>query len=170
MNEILEVDLDRIDRKILAILQTDGRISNLRLADQVALSPTAVQARVTRLTRDGYILGYEARLNPRKLGVGMTVFVEVLLDRTTPHVFDEFKAQARGDIPPAEPANDSQGPVQHTAARNGRPIQQKGRAPWAKQQGESTPKKTDSGKSINGGRVSDFANAVLQLKAKQKAG
>ena len=92
MNEILEVDLDRIDRKILAILQTDGRISNLRLADQVALSPTAVQARVTRLTRDGYILGYEARLNPRKLGVGMTVFVEVLLDRTTPHVFDEFKA------------------------------------------------------------------------------
>ena len=69
MNEILEVDLDRIDRKILAILQTDGRISNLRLADQVALSPTAVQARVTRLTRDGYILGYEARLNPRKLGV-----------------------------------------------------------------------------------------------------
>ena len=49
MNEILEVDLDRIDRKILAILQTDGRISNLRLADQVALSPTAVQARVWRL-------------------------------------------------------------------------------------------------------------------------
>ena len=68
MNEILEVDLDRIDRKILAILQTDGRISNLRLADQVALSHTAGQARVTRLPRDGYILGYEARLNPRKLG------------------------------------------------------------------------------------------------------
>ena len=92
MNDALEVDLDRIDRKILSILQADGRISNLRLAEQVALSPTAVQARVTRLTREGYILGYEARLNPRKLGVGMTVFVEVLLDRTTPHVFDEFKA------------------------------------------------------------------------------
>ena len=100
MNEALGVNLDRIDRKILAILQTDGRISNLRLAEQVALSPTAVQAlsptavqaRVTRLTREGYILGYEARLNPRKLGVGMTVFVEVLLDRTTPHVFEEFKA------------------------------------------------------------------------------
>ena len=91
MSDVLEVDLDRIDRKILAILQTDGRISNLRLAEQVALSPTAVQARVTRLTRDGYILGYEARLNPRKLGVGMTVFVEVLLDRTTPNVFEEFK-------------------------------------------------------------------------------
>lgn len=92
MNEALGVNLDRIDRRILAILQTDGRISNLRLAEQVALSPTAVQARVTRLTREGYILGYEARLNPRKLGVGMTVFVEVLLDRTTPHVFEEFKA------------------------------------------------------------------------------
>lgn len=92
MNDASEVDIDRIDRKILAILQTDGRISNLRLAEQVALSPTAVQARVARLTRDGYILGYEARLNPQKLGVGMTVLVEVLLDRTTPHVFDEFKA------------------------------------------------------------------------------
>ena len=92
MIDASEVDIDRIDRKILAILQTDGRISNLRLAEQVALSPTAVQARVARLTRDGYILGYEARLNPQKLGVGMTVFVEVLLDRTTPHVFDEFKA------------------------------------------------------------------------------
>jgi Lrp/AsnC family leucine-responsive transcriptional regulator len=47
---------------------------------------------VQRLTRDGYILGYEARLNPLKLGAGMTVFVEVLLDRTTPNVFDAFKA------------------------------------------------------------------------------
>jgi Lrp/AsnC family leucine-responsive transcriptional regulator len=64
-----EVDIDRIDRKILAILQTDGRIPTCCLAEQVALSPTAVQARVARLTRDGYILGYEARLNPQKLGV-----------------------------------------------------------------------------------------------------
>ncbi|MDR6215068.1 Lrp/AsnC ligand binding domain-containing protein [Paracidovorax wautersii] len=85
-------DLDRIDRKILKILQEDGRIANLKLAESVALSPTAVLARVQRLTRDGYILGYEARLNPLKLGAGMLVFVEVLLDRTTPNVFDEFKA------------------------------------------------------------------------------
>jgi len=85
-------DLDRIDRKILKILQDDGRIANLKLAESVALSPTAVLARVQRLTRDGYILGYEARLNPLKLGAGMLVFVEVLLDRTTPNVFDEFKA------------------------------------------------------------------------------
>ena len=56
-------------------LQRDGRISNLKLAEGVALSPTAVLARVQRLTRDGYILGYEA-----------------LLDRTTPNVFEAFKA------------------------------------------------------------------------------
>ena len=88
----MENNLDRIDRKILSILQEDGRIANLKLADAVALSPTAVLARVQRLTRDGFIVGYEARLNPLKLGAGMLVFVEVLLDRTTPNVFDQFKA------------------------------------------------------------------------------
>jgi Lrp/AsnC family transcriptional regulator, leucine-responsive regulatory protein len=93
-------ELDRIDLKILQELQNDGRISNLKLAESVALSPTAVLARVQRLTRDGYILGYEARLNPHKLGRGMLVFVEVLLDRTTPNVFDAFKAavQVRSEI------------------------------------------------------------------------
>ena len=93
-------ELDRIDLKILDQLQRDGRISNLKLAETVALSPTAVLARVQRLTRDGYILGYEARLNPQKLGRGMLVFVEVLLDRTTANVFDAFKAsvQVRPEI------------------------------------------------------------------------
>jgi Lrp/AsnC family leucine-responsive transcriptional regulator len=85
-------DLDRIDLKILAILQEDGRIANLKLAELVALSPTAVLARVQRMNKEGYILGYEARLNPRKLRAAMLVFVEVLLDRTTPNVFDAFKA------------------------------------------------------------------------------
>ncbi len=85
-------DLDRIDLRILDVLQRDGRITNLKLAEAVALSPTAVLARVQRLTREGYILGYEARLNPAKLGAGLLVFVEVLLDRTTPNVFDQFKA------------------------------------------------------------------------------
>ena len=93
-------DLDRIDRRILRQLQDDGRISNLKLAEAVALSPTAVLARVQRLTRDGFIAGYEARLNPRLLGAGMLVFVEVLLDRTTPNVFEEFSAavQVRSEI------------------------------------------------------------------------
>jgi len=93
-------DIDRIDFKILSVLQQDGRISNLKLAEAVTLSPTAVLARVQRLARDNYILGYEARLNPMKLGRGMLVFVEVLLDRTTPNVFDAFKAavQAHDEI------------------------------------------------------------------------
>jgi len=93
-------DLDRIDLRILDVLQGDGRISNLKLAEAVALSPTAVLARVQRLGREGYILGYEARLNPLKLGAGMLVFVEILLDRTTPNVFEQFQAavQTRPEI------------------------------------------------------------------------
>lgn len=83
--------LDRTDRRILQHLQDDGRISNLKLAEAVSLSPTAVLARVQKLTREGYILGYEARLNPALLGAGLLVFVEVLLDRTTPNVFEQFQ-------------------------------------------------------------------------------
>jgi Lrp/AsnC family transcriptional regulator, leucine-responsive regulatory protein len=93
-------DIDRIDLKILNVLQQDGRISNLKLAESVALSPTAVLARVQRLSRDGYITGYAAQLDPARLGAGMMVFVEVLLDRTTPNVFEAFKAavQVRPEI------------------------------------------------------------------------
>ncbi|AVP58154.1 Lrp/AsnC ligand binding domain-containing protein [Pulveribacter suum] len=86
------VNIDRTDLRILRILQGDGRLSNLKLAEAVALSPTAVLARVQRLTQSGYILGYEARLNPLLLGAGMLVFVEVLLDHTTANVFEQFKA------------------------------------------------------------------------------
>ena len=85
-------ELDRLDLRILGALQEDGRLTNVRLAERVGLSPTAVLARVQRLTRESYILGYEARLNPLKLGAGLLVFVEVLLDRTTPNVFEQFKA------------------------------------------------------------------------------
>lgn len=84
------LELDRTDRKILATLQIDGRITTTELAERVGLSPTAVSERLKRLTRDGYILGYGARLDPRKLGRGLLVFVEVLLDRTSPDVFDAF--------------------------------------------------------------------------------
>jgi Lrp/AsnC family leucine-responsive transcriptional regulator len=93
-------ELDRIDLRILDALQRDGRQANLKLAEAVGLSPTAVLARVQRLTREGYILGYEARLNPLKLGNAMMVFVEVVLDRTTPNVFEQFSAavQVREEI------------------------------------------------------------------------
>ncbi len=92
--------LDAIDRRILRELQDDGRITNLKLAEAVHLSPTAVLERVKRLTRDGVIEGYEARLNPALLGAGLMVFIEVLLDRTVPDVMDSFRAavQARPEI------------------------------------------------------------------------
>lgn len=92
--------IDKIDAKILRVLQKDGRISNLKLAEEVHLSPTAVLERVKRLTRDNFILGYEAKLNPAKLGAGLLVFVEILLDRTVQDVMDNFKAavQVRAEI------------------------------------------------------------------------
>jgi Lrp/AsnC family leucine-responsive transcriptional regulator len=91
---------DKIDARILRVLQRDGRISNLKLAEEVHLSPTAVIERVKRLQRDGYILGYRARLNPEKLGMGLVAFVEVLLDRTAADVMQRFvtAVQARPEI------------------------------------------------------------------------
>lgn len=82
--------LDRTDIKILNVLQKDGRLSNIKLAEMVNLSPTAVLARVQKLTKDGYILGYEAKLNPDLLNKSFVVFVEILLDKTTPNVLEEF--------------------------------------------------------------------------------
>ncbi len=92
--------LDRVDRRILALLQSDGRMSNLALAQAVHLSPTAVLERVRRLVREKFILGYEARLNPQRLSAALLVFIEVVLDRTTPDVFEQFKTavQARAEI------------------------------------------------------------------------
>ena len=92
MKAELSFNLDRIDARILYHLQEDGRLTNLKLAEAVGLSPTAVLARVQRLTREGFIQGYEARLDPTLLGAGMLVFVEVQLDRTTPNVFNAFRA------------------------------------------------------------------------------
>jgi len=86
------LDIDRIDVKILTALQADARMTNLKLAELVTLSPTATLARVSRLQRDGFISAYQAVLNPSQLDLGLIVFVEVLLDRTTPNVFEQFKA------------------------------------------------------------------------------
>jgi len=83
---------------MLAELQRDGRIAVVALAEKLGLSPTATTERLRRLTRDGYILGYSARLNPEKLDRGLLVFIEVKLDRTTPDVFDRF-AQAVARAP-----------------------------------------------------------------------
>ncbi len=84
------LSLDRTDIRILEILQNDGRISNIKLAEAVNLSPTAALARVQKLTTEGYILGYEAKLDPNMLNSNFVVFIEVLLDKTTPNALDEF--------------------------------------------------------------------------------
>ncbi len=85
--------LDRIDHKILRQLQDNGRMSNADLARSVNLSPTPCLERVRRLEADGYILDYVALLNPQKLGAGVVSFVQVMLDRTNPDVFERFKEQ-----------------------------------------------------------------------------
>jgi len=85
--------LDRIDHKILRQLQDNGRLTNADLARSVNLSPTPCLERVRRLEADGYILDYVALLNPQKLGAGVISFIQVLLDRTNPDVFERFKKQ-----------------------------------------------------------------------------
>ncbi|ONG52467.1 ArsR family transcriptional regulator [Pseudoroseomonas deserti] len=85
-------EIDRIDRSILDILQRDGRITNQELAERIGLSPTATSERLRRLLRDGFVSGFGARLDPHRLGFGLLVFVEVLLDKTTPDIFEKFAA------------------------------------------------------------------------------
>lgn len=86
---------DQKDLRILRVLQAEGRLTTLDLAERVHLSPTATAERVKRLTRDGYILGYAARLSPEKLGRGLIVFVEVKLERTSDEVFGDFARAAK---------------------------------------------------------------------------
>src|ERR1700758_4738274 len=83
--------LDRIDRRLLARLQQDGRAPVSQLAREVHLTVPPTLERVRRLEASGYIEGYFARLNPRRLGLGLLAYVEVSLDRTTPDAFDRFK-------------------------------------------------------------------------------
>ncbi|WP_417665185.1 leucine-responsive transcriptional regulator Lrp [Pseudidiomarina sp.] len=93
--EPVEITIDRIDRKILRILQDDGRISNVNLAQRVGLSPTACNERVRKLEREGVIDSYHARINPAKLGANLMVFVEITLTRTSSDAFAEFGEAVR---------------------------------------------------------------------------
>lgn len=83
--------LDRIDRKLLVRLQQDGRVPVSQLAREVNLTVTPTLERIRRLEAAGFINGYFAHLNARRLGLGLLVYVEVTLDRTTPEAFDRFK-------------------------------------------------------------------------------
>ncbi|HCM48511.1 MAG TPA: leucine-responsive transcriptional regulator [Colwellia sp.] len=85
--------LDRIDLMILSTLQTDGRISNVDLAQKVSLSASPCLDRVKRLENEGYIERYGAFLNARKLNYGMSAFVQVNLNTTTSDAFKRFNKE-----------------------------------------------------------------------------
>jgi len=95
------VDLDEFDRKILAVLRKDGRITFTDLAQQVGLSKTPCQQRVKRLAESGVILGFRAIIDPAKLGLDHVAFAEVKLSDTREAALKEFNTAVR-QIPEVE--------------------------------------------------------------------
>lgn len=84
--------LDRFDRQILEILQTDGRINNQDLADRIGLSPSPCLRRVRALEEGGLIVGYRALADARKLGLTLMALVHISMDLHTPERFANFEA------------------------------------------------------------------------------
>ena len=87
-------ELDKIDRKILRILQQEGRISFTELGERVGLSTTPCTERVRRLEREKVITGYHARLDPGALKASLLVFVEISLAYKSGDIFEEFRRAA----------------------------------------------------------------------------
>lgn len=90
--------LDTIDRNILRVLQQDGRITNQDLAARSGISPSACFDRLRKLREQGYVRDIVALLDPEKLNQSLLVFIEVILDRTTGNVLDQFAAAVK-DMP-----------------------------------------------------------------------
>ena len=86
-------ELDRIDRKILDVLQRQGRMSMTELAEHIGLSASPCAERVKRMERDGVITGYHARVSPEALGKTLLVFVEIKLSAKSGEVFDKVKQE-----------------------------------------------------------------------------
>ena len=84
--------LDEADRRLIRLLQSDGRITNQELARSANLSPAAAHDRVRKLRERGVIVGYTVEIDPEKVGRALLVFVEVVLNRTTADTFDAFAA------------------------------------------------------------------------------
>lgn len=78
------IEIDAIDRRMLDALQQDGRLTFDALAERVGLSPSAVLRRVRRLEQSGVIAGYRAQVVPERLGLGLTAYVNVRLEKHTP--------------------------------------------------------------------------------------
>lgn len=88
--------MNEIDKSILRALQRDGRLSNVRLAETVGLSEAACLRRVRALEARGLITGYTATLNPARLGLSGTVFVEITLHQEQQRDLDAFERAVRG--------------------------------------------------------------------------
>ncbi|OYU19428.1 MAG: AsnC family transcriptional regulator [Rhodobacteraceae bacterium PARR1] len=87
------MDLDATDRRILTVLQKDGRITNAELSERVNLSPSACHRRTQRLEEEGYISGYVALLDARRLGKPTVVFVEITLQGQADDLLDAFERE-----------------------------------------------------------------------------
>jgi Lrp/AsnC family leucine-responsive transcriptional regulator len=87
------IELDKTDRKILAILQREARLPITELAQRVGLSATPVSERVKRLERLKVITGYHARIDPEALGLRVLVFVELRLAQKSSEIFDSVKRE-----------------------------------------------------------------------------
>ncbi len=85
------MQLDPTDRRILQVLQREGRISNADLAERIALSPSACHRRVQRLETEGFISAYVALVDARRIGKPTTVFVEITLNGQSDEVLDAFE-------------------------------------------------------------------------------
>lgn len=86
------MELDRFDRKMLEVLQQEGRISNQDLAERVGLSPSPCLRRLRALEEAGLITGYHATLDAKKLGLSLIALLSISMDRHTPERFESFES------------------------------------------------------------------------------
>ena len=93
-----DTELDKIDSRILQLLAKDGRISWRELAEEIGLSLTPTLRRVRRLQEEGFISGFSARFDEERLGVGITMFVSVTLERQTEETLKVFERRI-ADVP-----------------------------------------------------------------------
>lgn len=87
------MSLDRYDKQILTILQSEGNISNQALAERIGLSPSPCLRRVKALEESGIIQGYRAMLDAKQLGLSLMALIHISMDRHTPERFENFEEQ-----------------------------------------------------------------------------
>ena len=94
-NELKRIKLDKIDRKILRDLQDNGRITNVELSKNAGISAPPCLRRVRALEENGYITGYNARLDPQSLGFGLSVFAAIKLESQAESDLTKFEESCK---------------------------------------------------------------------------